>query len=151
MCRYWVGFQCHGSDGTSIANYFAMKRVLLVEDSADVLFVLKIELEESGYEVDAVLDAADALELVQHRPPDIIVSDLGMPGMNGLDFMKRIRKMTGFASVPAIALTGASLDRDVQKALACGFTAHLTKPVDPKELANRIEQLTLRRFERKAS
>ncbi|OLE33109.1 MAG: hypothetical protein AUI36_28705 [Cyanobacteria bacterium 13_1_40CM_2_61_4] len=127
-----------------------MTRVLLVEDSADVLDVLQIELEWMGYEIDATVDAKTALAAAERQHPDVIVSDLGMPGMDGFEFIRRIREIPGLASVPAIALTGASLDRDVQQALAFGFTAHLTKPVEAKELASRIELLTARRLQRKA-
>jgi two-component system CheB/CheR fusion protein len=127
-----------------------MTRVLLVEDSADVLFIFKIELECLGYQVDALLDAGEALRVAQRTPPDVIVSDLGMPGMDGLEFITRIRQMPRLYAVPAVALTGASLDTQVQRALASGFTAHLTKPVEASELGKRIEQLTAPALQRKA-
>jgi CheY-like chemotaxis protein len=127
-----------------------MKRVLLVEDSVDVLCLLQVELETLGYEVDTAMRADVALAKAVRMHPDVIVSDLGMPGMDGFEFIKRIRKTAGFASVPAIALTGSSSDKDVQYALAVGFTAHVSKPVDAGELARRIEQLTARRLKRKA-
>ena len=128
-----------------------MKRVLLVEDSVDVLCLLQVELELAGYHVDAAMSAELALaKAVRTSPPDVIVSDLGMPGMDGFEFIRRIRKTAGFASVPAIALTGSSSDRDVQYALSVGFTAHVSKPVDAGELAGRIEQLTARRLKRRA-
>ena len=127
-----------------------MKRVLLVEDSVDVLCLLQVELETLGYEVDTAMRADVALVKAVRTHPDVIVSDLGMPGMDGFEFIKRIRKTAGFASVPAIALTGSSSDKDVQYALAVGFTAHVSKPVEAGELARRIEQLTARRLKRKA-
>jgi two-component system CheB/CheR fusion protein len=128
-----------------------MTRVLLVEDSADVLYVLQIELEWMGYQVDAFTDGAAALVFARTACPDVIVSDLGMPGMDGFEFIRRIRKIDGFASVPAIALTGATLDDDVRQALTFGFNAHMTKPVEADELHNRIQQLTARCFERTAA
>jgi two-component system CheB/CheR fusion protein len=128
-----------------------MTRVLLVEDSVDVLEVLQIELEGSGYEVDTATDAEAALLSAERARPDVIVSDLGMPGMDGLEFIRRVRRNAALASVPAIALTGASRDKDVQQALALGFTAHLTKPVEIRDLICRIEQLTAQRLRRKAS
>jgi CheY-like chemotaxis protein len=127
-----------------------MTRVLLVEDSADVLNVLQIELEWMGYAVDAATDAGAALALAERQRPDVIVSDLGMPVIDGFEFIRRVREIPGLASVPAIALTGAGLDRDIQQALAFGFTAHLMKPVEAKELVNRIELLTAKRLQRKA-
>ena len=127
-----------------------MTRVLLVEDSADVLYLLQMELQDMGFDVDAAPDAKSALIAAEHQRPDVIVSDLGMPGVDGFEFIRRIRENAALATVPAIALTGAGRDRDVQQALAFGFTAHITKPVEAKELANRIELLTARRFQRKA-
>jgi two-component system CheB/CheR fusion protein len=127
-----------------------MTRVLVVEDSVDVLSVLKIELEAVGYQVDAVTNGNEALLIADRTQPDVIVSDLGMPGMDGFDFIKRVRQTPRLAAVPAIALTGASMDRDIQQAIAFGFTTHLTKPVEASELVRQIEQLTARRLRRKA-
>jgi CheY-like chemotaxis protein len=127
-----------------------MTRVLVVEDSSDVLFVLQLELESAGYAVDATTDAAIALNLAREHHPDVIVSDLRMPDIDGLEFIRRIRQIPQLAVVPAIVLTGAGMEKDIQQALACGFTAHLTKPVEAKTLLSRIEQLTARRLKRKA-
>ena len=128
-----------------------MTRVLLVEDFADVLYILQLELEWMGYEVHTAADAEAGLEIALRVRPDIIVSDLGMPGIDGFEFLRRIRQIPELVSVPAIALTGAAMERDRQQALAVGFAAHVTKPVEAAELGNRIEQLTARRLKRKAS
>ena len=128
-----------------------MTRVLLVEDSSDVLCVLQIELEWMGYDVEAATDAVTALRAAKRMRPDVIISDLGMPGVDGFEFIKCLRRSPGLASVPAIALSGFGMDKDVQRALACGFTAHLTKPIDPTELGKRIEQLTALRLQTNAS
>jgi len=101
-----------------------MTRVLLVEDSADVLYVLQLELEWMGYEVVGSTDATTALASARENPPDIIVSDLGMPGIDGLEFIKLVREFPALAAVPAIALTGSSQPRDIQEALAAGFTKY---------------------------
>ncbi len=137
--------------GSAIARIFGMTRVLMVEDSEDVLYVLQIELEWMGYKVEATTNATAALAAAQCARPDVIVSDLGMPGIDGFEFIRRIRKIPDLASVPAIALTGTSMDKDVQQALAYGFTAHLIKPVEAIQLGKRIEQLTSRWLERRAS
>jgi two-component system CheB/CheR fusion protein len=137
--------------GKPIATNFAMTRILLVEDSADILYVLQIELEWMGYEVEALAQAEAALAAARRMPPDVIVSDLGMPGMDGFEFIQQVRKTPALVSVPAIALTGATLDKDVQQALAFGFTSHLAKPVEAGELGHRIEQFTSQRLQHKAS
>jgi two-component system CheB/CheR fusion protein len=128
-----------------------MTRVLLVEDSADVLYILKLGLEWMGYEVMAAADANSALEAASKIRPDIIVSDLGMPEVDGFEFIKRARAIPGLALIPAIALTGTALERVVKQALASGFTAHLMKPADAPDLAKKIDELTSRRLKRKAS
>jgi two-component system, chemotaxis family, CheB/CheR fusion protein len=146
-CTLWFTI----TTGNAIATCFAMTRVLLVEDCADVLYVLQVELEWLGYDVEAVSDADAALAAARRTPPDVIVSDLGLPDMDGFEFIKCIRKMPRLRSTPAIALTGSGMDKDVQQALALGFTVHLMKPVDVNELGARIKQLTTRCLQRKAS
>jgi len=146
-CTLWLPI----TTGNVIATPFAMTRVLLVEDCRDVLYVLQVELEWLGYDVEAVSDADAGLAAARRTPPDVIVSDLGMPDMDGFEFIKCIRKMPHLRSTPAIALTGSGMDKDVQQALAFGFTAHLMKPVDASELGARIKQLTARCLQRKAS
>jgi CheY-like chemotaxis protein len=127
-----------------------MTRVLLVEDSPDILYVLQVELEWLGYEVDAATDAATAIDAAVRVRPDIIISDLGMPDVDGFEFIRRVREIPSLATVPAIALTGTTSDSSVQQALASGFTAHLVKPVEVADLAAKIEQLTSRRLRGKA-
>ena len=127
-----------------------MTRILLVEDSEDVLYLLRLQLEWMGYVVDAVSNATAALEAASRIRPDVIVSDLGMPDMDGFELIRQIRKHRDLSSVPAIALTGASTDTDIQRAISSGFTAHLTKPIDAADLSGKIEQLTVRSIQRKA-
>ena len=129
-----------------------MTRVLLVEDSVDVLYMLQLELERMGYEVVAAADANSALEAALRNRPDVIVSDLGMPGVDGFEFIKRVRAIPNLALIPAIALTGTAQERDFQQAFASGFTTYLVKPVDASDLTKKIDELaSSRRLRRKAS
>jgi two-component system CheB/CheR fusion protein len=128
-----------------------MKRVLLVDDFADVLFILQLELEGLGYTVNVATNTVAALEIARLTRPDVIVSDLGLPEQDGFELIKSIRRNRELATVPAIALTGFGAAKDVRQALSMGFQAHLTKPVEASGLADVIEQLTAKRFERKAS
>jgi len=137
--------------GSRIAEIVRMTRVLLVEDSPDVLCVLQMELELFGYTVDALGDASMALFTARRYHPDVIVSDLGMPGMDGFEFIKCIREIPSLSTIPAIALTGATFEHDVRQALAFGFTTHMTKPVDGADLDKRIRQLTAACAQLKAS
>jgi two-component system, chemotaxis family, CheB/CheR fusion protein len=127
-----------------------MTRILLVEDNEDILYLLRLQLEWVGYVVDGASSAKAALDSARSACPDVIVSDLRMPDMDGIEFIRRVRRIPSLASVPAIALTGASMGSDIQMALANGFTTHLTKPVEVSDLSKAIEQLTARRLFRKA-
>ena len=117
-------------------------RVLLVEDSPDILFVMSAELESLGYDVDVASDAAHGLEIISARRPDVIISDVNMPGISGLDFIQRLRQNPLLATIPAIALTGFSMDTEIKSILEQGFSAHLLKPVEPEELIAVIRDLT---------
>ena len=128
-----------------------MKRILIVEDSDDARFILQMELESAGYSVEAVDDAAAGLELARRMRPDVIVSDLRMPRVDGFEFIRRIRQLPGLAATPAIALTGFSAQKEIQQALAAGFTTHITKPTEIADLVKVIEQLTAKRLQRVAS
>jgi|SRR4051812_35983401 len=127
-----------------------MTHVLLVEDSEDILYLMRIQLEWMGYVVETASNATVALEMAAQSCPDIIVSDLRMPEIDGYEFIRRVRQIASLKSVPAIALTGATMDEDIQQAIASGFTAHVKKPVEPAELSKKIEQLTARSMRRKA-
>src|SRR5688572_17493144 len=102
--------------------------ILVVEDCEDILFIMKTELEWLGYSVDGATDGMTGLFLARTRPPDLVISDIRMPGMDGLEFIGRIRQISGLHSIPAIALTGFGMDSDIREVLAGGFTAHLMKP-----------------------
>jgi len=87
-----------------------------------------------GYQVHSAADARTAVEIAEDLLPDVIVSDLRMPGLDGFEFIKRIRQSPRLNGVPAIALTGASMHKELQQALAMGFTAHLVKRGGPRRL-----------------
>lgn len=127
-----------------------MTRVLLVEDAEDVLYLLRLQLEWMGYAVTTATNANEALQIAMQLRPEVIISDLRMPGIDGFEFIRRVRVIQGLSSVPAIALTGAGTDSDIHEAIASGFTAHLTKPVEAKDLSKMIEELTVC-VQRKAS
>jgi CheY-like chemotaxis protein len=119
-------------------------KILIVDDEADTLDMLTIALEQYKGEVKAATSVAEALETFVQWEPDILVSDIGMPGEDGYDLIRRIRsiKKELEKKVPAIALTAYSRSEDRIKALSAGFQMHLSKPIDPAELAAVIASLT---------
>jgi two-component system, chemotaxis family, CheB/CheR fusion protein len=141
----WVNLEYHRPGN---CKSFGMTRILLVEDSADILFVLQTELEWMGYTVAANRDAVAAIETARASRPDVIVSDLQMPIVDGYEFIRRIRAIPDLADVPAIALTGFSSSKEVQLALNSGFSACLTKPVDGKTLSDMIVRVSGKRFKK---
>ena len=142
-----AGVKCHRPANCKVVD---MTRILLVEDNEDILYLLRLQLEWMGYVVDEAASAKAALVSAQSARPDVIVSDLRMPDVDGIEFIRRVRRIPGLVSVPAIALTGTSMGSDIQMALANGFTTHLTKPVEASELSKAIDQLTAHRLYWKA-
>jgi len=116
-------------------------RILLVEDCEDILFIMKTELEWMGYSVLLAKDARTALNIVKTTLPDVIVSDIQMPGMDGFEFIRRVRSNPALAGIPAIALSGFGMEKNVKEALDHGFSAHRTKPVEPSDLNDLIQEL----------
>jgi CheY-like chemotaxis protein len=127
-----------------------MIRVLVVEDSADLGYILKTELEWEGYAVDLAEDGPTGIALAQTSPPDVIVSDIKMPGIDGVEFVRRVRQVPGLASVRAIAMTGVEPEPGLQRILQTEFSAHLVKPVEASALLEEIRRLTQKKLQRRA-
>jgi PAS domain S-box-containing protein len=112
-------------------------RVLVVDDEVDMREFLAFMLEEYGAEVTVVASASEALEALPQVKPDILLSDIGMPEVDGHMLIRQIRAMTPEqgGKIPAIALTAYAGEADQTQALAAGFQRHIAKPVEPNELA----------------
>ncbi|MFM0034934.1 CheR family methyltransferase [Paraburkholderia strydomiana] len=115
-------------------------RVLLVDDSADTLDAFRTLLEMEGAKVRAELGGKAALAAASEAPFDLILSDIGMPGMSGYELIVELRKLPQTATIPAIALTGFGRDKDVTEALEAGFDAHVGKPVSLTALLAAIDR-----------
>jgi CheY-like chemotaxis protein len=113
--------------------------VLVVDDELDARELLTALLEANGAIVEAAASASDAMAAVDRFEPDVVLSDIGMPGEDGLSFMKRLRALG--STVPAVALSAYASADDSKKALLAGFQAHLAKPVDIGALTNAITGL----------
>jgi CheY-like chemotaxis protein len=114
---------------------------LLVDDEPDGRELLTVYLGQCGGQVTAVGSAAEALNRIFERPPDVLVSDIAMPGMDGYELIRRVRALPGGHSIPAIALTAhASADARIE-ALRAGYDIYLTKPVDAAELSAVVSRL----------
>src|SRR4029453_9077815 len=114
---------------------------LVVDDVRDVTEMLEILLTHAGYQVVTASSARDALAAAQQIHFDVVISDIGMPEMNGYELAKALRASPGYENIPMIAVTGYSMFNDREQSLRSGFTAHMTKPIDPRALLDLIEQL----------
>jgi CheY-like chemotaxis protein len=118
-------------------------RILVLEDDRDTREFLALTLEQYGAQPTTVDSVAAALEMLEKSPPDIIISDIGMPEADGYTFMQRVRSLPPErgGQIPAIALTAYAREQDRDRAIAAGFQMHLAKPVIPDELVEAIAQL----------
>jgi signal transduction histidine kinase len=118
-------------------------RVLVVDDDEDSRDLIGLMLTEQGATVSGATSAAEALGFFAKSLPDVLLSDIGMPDVNGYTLMRRIRSLPGDRGgrTPAIALTAYARAEDGERAFAAGFQAHLTKPVDPDRLTNLVASL----------
>ncbi len=117
-------------------------RVLLVDDHNDLLAMLRLVLARRGYDVTTASSGAEALKLASTFAPHVVISDLGMPGMSGLELMKALRAMSEMGAFKAIALSGFDCPQDTQSSHAAGFDAHIAKPIEFDQLFEVIERLT---------
>ena len=103
--------------------------------------MLALFLKHVGYEVITANSANRALEVAKDRHVDLIISDIGMPGMNGYELAEKLRSLNDYHSTPLIAVTGYTEYDDRGRSLRAGFDAHLTKPINPSQLLELVGRL----------
>lgn len=117
-------------------------QVLLVEDNDAIRGAFTALLESSGYRVVGAPNGADALRLAGEDCPDLVILDLGLPDVNGLEVARALRRAPETARIPIVALTGQALETHREASLASGCSVYLTKPVDTHELLRIIGEFT---------
>jgi CheY-like chemotaxis protein len=115
--------------------------VLIVEDSPDTLLLLSTIFRREGANVTTAASAAEALQSAVTKRPNIIVSDIGMPEVDGYQLLEQLRILPGLSDVPAIAISGYASEEDRERALAVGYLALVPKPVDLDALFTLIQDL----------
>ncbi|MEO5677304.1 MAG: response regulator, partial [Usitatibacter sp.] len=116
--------------------------ILIVEDNEDARETLRMLLEFDGHRVSAEADGESGLATAIRERPEVMLVDVGLPRMDGYEVARRVREIDGWARRPfLIAITGYGQDEDRERAIAAGFDAHLTKPVEPKQLLDAIATL----------
>jgi PAS domain S-box-containing protein len=123
--------------------------ILVVDDEADMRELIRFILEEQGATVRVAASAAEALQQISESLPDLVMSDIGMPEMDGYALMRQIRMNLSKQEkvIPAIALTAYAGDLNEQQALSAGFQRHLAKPIEPEQLLKAIAQVRAESFQ----
>jgi signal transduction histidine kinase/ActR/RegA family two-component response regulator len=132
----------HGGVGGEAQPGRSTRRVLLVEDDRDGAAAMSELLRLMGHRVVAARNRDEALAAVAAQPIDMVLLDIGLPGHDGYQIAAELRQRPGMHSLPLVALTGYGRESDRARALAVGFDAHLSKPVDPDRLARTIDECT---------
>jgi CheY-like chemotaxis protein len=117
-------------------------RALVVDDAPDVTEMIAMFLQYAGFDTVMAFSAPEALEAARSEQFEVIVSDIGMPSMNGYELAAALRALPEYSRVPLIAVTGFSMYDDRGRALEAGFNAQLTKPINPMTLLDLIKSLT---------
>jgi PAS domain S-box-containing protein len=116
----------------------AARRVLVVDDNEDAAETMAILFQFWGHEVRTAYDGPSALSLAAEYRPEIVLLDIGLPGISGYEVAQQLRKMPGLETVTIVAVTGYGQEEDRRRALEAGFNSYLVKPVEPAELQSLI-------------
>jgi len=119
----------------------ARRRILVVDDNEDAANTLAMILKLEGHEIDTAYSGAQALERVDEFMPDIVLLDIGLPELDGLQVAARIRANPKFRRVRLVAITGYGKDADRARTREAGFSSHLVKPVDFADLKRALAEL----------
>jgi CheY-like chemotaxis protein len=119
--------------------------ILVVDDNPDAAETLALVLQSAGHEVRVAGDGLDALEAAKASRPEVVLLDLGMPGMNGFEAAHRLQADPSARPELLIALTGWSSDDDRKRTRAAGFAHHITKPADPAALLALLDEFAATR------
>jgi CheY-like chemotaxis protein len=116
-------------------------QILVVDDSAANLKLLRVLLLAEGFRVSTAANAADALAQVAATLPDLVLTDVQLPDLNGLDLARRLKADPRSAAVPVVAVTAYAMSGDKEKALEAGCDAYVSKPIDTRALPGLLRSL----------
>ncbi|HDT5861296.1 TPA: response regulator [Aeromonas hydrophila subsp. hydrophila] len=119
------------------------KTVLIVDDSATIRQVVGMTLKGAGYEVMEACDGKDALKKLDGKKINLIISDVNMPNMDGISFVKEAKKLASYKSTPVIMLTTESQDSKKQEGQAAGAKAWVVKPFQPDQMLAAVAKLIM--------
>lgn len=117
------------------------KRILIVDDDPEVVKLFSFVLKRAGYEVEAALGGEIALHQARVNPPDLIVLDVMMPGVDGYEVTRQLRAQPDTAAVPIVMLTARALPSEQVTGILAGATSYLVKPVTPSVLVKTVQEI----------
>jgi two-component system, chemotaxis family, chemotaxis protein CheY len=118
------------------------KKILIVDDSASMRQMVHFTLEEAGYEVAEGVDGKDGVDKLEEVNPDVIITDINMPNMNGIELIKAVRRTDNFKTKPIIVLTTESEQSKQEAGKRAGATAWLIKPFTPEQLTETVTKVS---------
>lgn len=117
-----------------------MKKILVIEDNENNLYLIKFILEKNGYQVVEAKDAKTGIKKVSSEKPDLIIMDIQLPDLSGLEATKKIRASKANSKIPIIAITSYAMVGDKEKALAAGCTSYIEKPINPETVMDELRK-----------
>lgn len=123
------------------------KKILLIEDEEDIAALIKLQAELSGYKMFVETDGLNGYRVIEKEKPDMIVLDIMLPGMNGLDVCRKVKNHQDLKHIPIILISAKSEELDVVLGLELGADDYVTKPFSPKVLFSRIKAVLRRKGE----
>jgi two-component system cell cycle response regulator DivK len=115
-------------------------RVLIVEDNEKNMKLFRDVLQATGYSTVEATTGEEAMELARSHAPSLVLMDIQLPGIDGVEVLARLRQEERTAAIPVLALTAQAMRGDRERFLAAGFDAYLSKPVDVMELINAVKE-----------
>jgi DNA-binding response OmpR family regulator len=116
-------------------------RILVADDDPDILNLVRVRLEQAGYETLGASDGEEALRFALEHRPALCVLDVVMPKRNGFEVLETLRRTERTADIPVILLTATVKEREIARGLEAGADAYLTKPFSPRDLLDRVRTL----------
>ena len=119
-------------------------RIVVADDDVDILDLVVFKLNQAGFETIAVTDGVSALAAIEANPPRLAILDVMMPGLSGMDVLRKIRASDTIGDLDVILLTARARDRDVDTGFASGASDYVIKPFSPRELLHRVNAVLAR-------
>jgi len=124
------------------------EKILIVEDNPQNMRLIKMVLRDKGYTLLEATDGEEALDVALREPPDLIIMDIQLPKLSGLEVTRKLRETSAFSHVPIIALTAYAMKGDKERFINAGCDAYLSKPINTRELPGVIAEMLLQAAKR---